>query len=84
MVTEGSPTTGLGCVVSDGFWGFAVPGDGASQYHAPDKFRIWEGFGGGQSTVWLCGIGGCRSSRLNHSANICVKLTKTLVTIVGN
>ena len=56
----------------------------ASRYIAPDKFRAWEGFGGGQSTGWLCEVGGGRFSQLNHSANICVKLTKTLVTIEGN
>ena len=55
MVTEGSPTTWLSCWVRKAFGDLRFRVTAASRYIAPEKFRVWESFGGGQSTGWLCG-----------------------------
>jgi len=58
VVPEGSPTTWLGWWVRWAFGVLRLRVLAASRYIAPDKFWVWESFGGGQSTGWLAGLVG--------------------------
>jgi len=56
VVSEGSPTTWLSCWIRTAFGVLRFRVTAASRYIAPLKFWVWESFGGGQSTGWLCGF----------------------------
>ena len=83
MVVEGSPTTWLGWRIRKAFGASWLVVTAPAGTLPLKNLGFGKVFVGGKVPSGFAGLAGFGFSWLNHSANNCVKLTKTLVTIWG-